>query len=204
MGTVDLIDFEILCEEHGQEKYADMPAGRIERYAGQVPEELLAIWRQYGLTSHGQGEVWFTNPEDYTEIVQAFFGREQPFLVFARTSFGHLKAILRGQLYTILPQIALAQHGHDVRIFPTLVSSGLIRPHSEAHAEHQRALQALGPLTSRQMYGYVPMLALGGEGTLEENQVVPLQEYLLMVAGVATQAVREGWDPLGRKHTSET
>lgn len=199
MTSVDLIDFEILCEEHGHEQYANMPAELIERYAGQVPEELLAIWAQYGLTSHGQGEVWFTNPEDYAEVIQAFFGREQPFLVFARTSFGHLKAMLRGQLYTILPQIARAVHGHDVRVFPTLVSSGLIRPHSAAHAEHQQALQALGPLTSEQMYGYVPTLPLGGEGTLEETQVVPVHEHLLMVAGIATDAVREGWDPLGLK-----
>ncbi|MFC4424841.1 GAD-like domain-containing protein [Deinococcus navajonensis] len=200
---MDLIDYEILCEEHGHEQYAEMPAQLMEKYAGQVPAELLAIWAQYGLTSHGQGEVWFTNPEDYTEIVQAFFGPERPFLVFARTSFGHLKAILRGPLYTILPQIALAKRGNDLSVFPTLVSSGLISPWSAAHAEHQQALRALGPITSEQMYGYVPMLALGGEGTLEETQVVRVHEYLRLVAQVATQAVREGWDPLGTRPTSE-
>lgn len=47
------------------------------------------------------------------------------------------------------------------------------------------------------------MLALGGEGTLEETQVVPVHEYPLMVAQVATQAVREGWDPLGTRNTPE-
>lgn len=36
MGTVDLIDFEILCDEQGQEKYADMPADLMTKYAGQV------------------------------------------------------------------------------------------------------------------------------------------------------------------------
>lgn len=196
-ADVDLVYYDLLCEEHGREPYAPIPAGHLDKYAGQVPDLLLAIWERHGLTAHGQGEVWFTNPDEYQDLIQAFFGPDRPFIVFSRTSFGRLRAFLDGQIYTIHPQIARAIHSHDAHVFDALICSGLVSPSSAFHEEHQQALTALGPLTAEQMYGSVPPLALGGEGTLADTQIVPLREYLFRVARVATAALRDGWDPLG-------
>ncbi|WP_019011424.1 GAD-like domain-containing protein [Deinococcus aquatilis] len=194
---VDLLRYELLEERFGSEKYADVTLETLEKYQGKVPELLLAIWERYGLTSHGQGELWFTNPDDFTDIVQAFFGDQHPFIVYARTSFGRLWAILDDRLYTIHPQIACAIYGHKLEVFDTLMSSGLVSTSSDFHTEHLKALKKLGPLKADQMYGYVPVLALGGNGSLKETKIVQMREYLFMVADIATTARREGWNPLG-------
>lgn len=196
-GHVDLFDYERLCSKHGREKYAEVNAETLEKYRGKVPELLLAIWERHGLTSHGQGELWFTNPDDFTDIVQAFFGNQYPFIVYARTSFRRLWTILDDRLYTIHPQIARAIYGHKLELFDTLMSSGLISASSDFHTEHVKALKQFGPLKADQLYGAVPVLPLGGNGSLEETQVVQLREYLFMVADIATAALREGWNPLG-------
>ena len=117
----------------------------LEKYQGKVPELLLAIWERHGLTSHGQGELWFTNPDDFTDIVQAFFGDQYPFIVYARTSFGRLWAILDDRLYTIQPQIARAIYGHKLEVFDTLMSSGLVSTSSDFHTEHLRRSKNLAP-----------------------------------------------------------
>jgi hypothetical protein len=189
---VDLFDYERLCNKHGSQKYADVTLETLEKYQGKVPELLLAIWERHGLTSHGQGELWFTNPDDFTDIVQAFFGDQYSFIVYARTSFGRLWAILDDRLYTIHPQIARAIYGHKLEVFDTLMSSGLVSTSSDFHTEHLKALKKLGPLKADQMYGYVPVLALGGNGSLKETKIVQMREYLFMVADITTSAVREG------------
>ncbi|THF69904.1 DUF1851 domain-containing protein [Deinococcus sp. Arct2-2] len=194
---IDLLHFEILTEEFGCDPYEDVLPATLQTYQHSLPAVLLAIWENHGLTSHGQGELWFTNPDDFKEIIRAFFGPQREFLVFARTSYGDLYAVLQEQLYLIHPQIARAMHFGEWELLEPMISGTLIREGSQTHREHLRALKKLGPLKADQMYGYVPVLALGGNGSLKETKIVPLREYLLMVADIATSAVREGWNPLG-------
>lgn len=194
---VDLFDYERLCSKHGSEKYAEVNAETLEKYRDQVPELLLAIWERHGLTSHGQGEIWFTNPDEFTDIVQAFFGDQQPFVVFARNSYGELYGFLTDRIYVIQPQIVRAIHQGKVSDFDTFLSGVLIIPYLDFHKEHLLALKKLGSLKADQLYGYVPMLALSGNGSLKETKIVQMREYLFMVADIATSAVREGWNPLG-------
>lgn len=193
--TDDLVFFEILCKEHEWHKYADVPKGLIEKYAGVLPDFLLAIWERHGFTSHGEGEIWLTNPDDFTDTIRAFFGKEYPFLVYARHSFGFMYAVLKDKIYVIHPQISRAQYRGEIEIMPAQILN--ILDSGPAHKSHLRALKKFGPINSDQMYGYVPMLALGGDGSLKETQIVQMYEYLYLVADVATEAVRNGWDPLG-------
>lgn len=195
---VNLFDYEVLSEEHGCQPYAAVSPDTIEKYRGKVPETLLAIWERHGLTSHGEGQLWFTNPDEFADIIEALFGQTRPFIVYARDSFGRMSAVLGDRLYAIHSQIARAIHGNRTDVFDTTISSGLIRPQSNFYREHQQALRKLGPIQADQMFGYVPVLALGGEGTLEETQVVQMHEYLLMVADLAIAALQRGWDPLGQ------
>lgn len=187
--------FNKLCERHEWHKYADVPVELIGKYAGKIPDFLLAIWEQYGFTSHGDGEVWFTNPDDFNDIIQAFFGKDYPFIVFARDSFGMMHAILKEKLYVIHPQVSHAQYMGELELFEIRINS-IIRD-EKGNKYHRAALKKLGPINEEQMYGYIPMLALGGDGSLKETQIVQMNEYLLLVADVATEAVRNGWNPLG-------
>ena len=46
MSRVDLVDFEILCEEHGHEKHAAVPGDLIGRYAARLRRQGRSnFWR---------------------------------------------------------------------------------------------------------------------------------------------------------------
>lgn len=187
--------FEKLCERHEWHKYSDASTELIQRFSGTLPDFILAIWERYGLTCHADGEVWFTNPDDFTDVVRAFFGEKYPFLIFARHSFGYLHAILGNRLYIIHPQIARAKDMGSVELVEIQIKDIIYS--DGRHKDHISALKKLGPINEDQMYGYVPMLALGGDGSLKETRIVQMHEYLLLVADAATDAVRSGWNPLG-------
>ena len=102
---------------------------------------------------------------------------------------------MKDKLYIIYPQQSHAKYMGSMDNFGIFISS--IINDSPRHKNHLAALKKLGPINSSQMYGYVPVLALGGDGSLDETQIVQMHEYLLMTAEIATEAVRNGWNPLG-------
>ena len=91
--TEKLIYFEMLCEEHGCEENTTVSKELLEKYKDRLPKLMLDIWEDYGLTSHGSGEIWFTNPDDFQDIIKSYFGDGYEFIVYARHSFGYLYAI---------------------------------------------------------------------------------------------------------------
>ena len=188
-----IVFFEMLCEENEYRKYSDIHD--IDNYKGKIPDFLIEIWKRYGLTSHGEGEIWFVDPSEFTTIIKGFFGENVGFIAYARHSFGYIYAILEDKLYIIHPQMARAQYMGNLDTLPAQILN--ILDSGPAHKQHLAALKKFGPINSSQMYGYVPVLALGGDGSLDETQIVQMHEYLLMTAEIATEAVRNGWNPLG-------
>jgi hypothetical protein len=193
---IEIRGFDRLCRLHGYKKYADVSSEMIEKYKGILPDFLLAVWEKHGLSSHGEGYIWTVNPDDYSDIIRSFFGKDNQLVVFARNSFGKLYAAKDGQEYRIRPQIGIARYFAEADIDNdfkyTLITLG-----DSEHKEHLKAMKKLGPIDQDHMYGYVPMLALGGDGSLKETKIVKTQEYLMLVAEVVTEANRNGWDPLG-------
>ena len=85
-----------------------------------------------------------------------------------------------------------------------LFKYGLIMLNDEEHKKHLKTLKKLGLIDQDHMYGYVPMLALGGNGSLKETKIVKTQEYLALLADVVIDAKRNGWDPLGLNEEEES
>lgn len=81
---------------------------------------------------------------------------------------------------------------------------GFIRINDEDHKKHLKTQRKLGPIDQDHMYGYVPMLALGGNGSLKETKIVKTQEYLALLADVVIDAKRNGWNPLGLNEEEES
>ena len=195
---MNLLGFEFFVHKYGYQKYADVSPETIEKYKGILPDFMLAVWERYGLSSHGDGYIWTVNPDDYTDIIRDFFGREHKLVVFARDSFGDLWAVKGDEKFKIHTQIALAKHMGKADL-DTLFSAVIIMLDDEEHAEHLKVLKKLGPIDQDHMYGNVPMLALGGDGSLKEKKIVKTREYLALVADTVTEANRNGWNPLGLK-----
>ena len=51
-------------------KEKEMPKEVIEKYKGQVPDEIIEIWENYGLGSFLNGYLRVINPDDYKELVE--------------------------------------------------------------------------------------------------------------------------------------
>ena len=59
-------------------KEKEMPTEIIEKYKGQVPDEVIEIWKNYGLGSFLNGYLRVINPDDYKELIEDtyFSGKE--------------------------------------------------------------------------------------------------------------------------------
>jgi hypothetical protein len=195
LEQIDLASFELFVEDYGCTKYADVPTHLFNQYAGVLPDYMLAIWQRYGFTHHANGFFWIVNPNDYTELLDFLFGKDHGMTVFGRTTFGQMQAIRNdGKKFSISAQTGRAGSVGESPIEYTF-SALILDDRDPRYTDHIAALKKLGLPSVEEIYGYVPALALGGAGTLEETQIVGMHEYLLMVAELAIELNKSGWNP---------
>ena len=68
-------------------KEKEMPKEIIEKYKGQVPDEIIEIWKNYGLGSFLNGYLRVINPDDYKELVEETYFREKESMPLFTTAF---------------------------------------------------------------------------------------------------------------------
>ena len=57
-----------------------MAPAELDALAGQLPPELLAFWREYGLGMWLNGKFQFCHPADYADLVEQIFAGDPDFL----------------------------------------------------------------------------------------------------------------------------
>src|SRR5688572_11015113 len=75
--------------------YRPCSAADAARLAGRVPPVMLEILRREGWCSYRDQVLWLTDPDDWTDVADAWFPGAQ---VFARTAFGDL-CVWDGELF---------------------------------------------------------------------------------------------------------
>ena len=68
-------------------KEKEMPKEIIEKYKGQVPDEVIKIWKNYGLGSFLNGYLRVINPDDYKELVEETYFRGKESIPLFTTAF---------------------------------------------------------------------------------------------------------------------
>ena len=68
-------------------KEKEMPKEIIEKYKGQVPDEIIEIWENYGLGSFLNGYLRVINPDDYKELVEETYFRGKESIPLFTTAF---------------------------------------------------------------------------------------------------------------------
>jgi hypothetical protein len=70
---------------------------KIEKDLQGLPEELIYIWKKYGICSYSDGIWWHTNPRDFDEVVEEWLigtkywePETNPYHVIGRTAYGKL------------------------------------------------------------------------------------------------------------------
>ena len=68
-------------------KEKEMPKEVIEKYKGQVSDEIIEIWENYGLGSFLNGYLRVINPDDYKELVEETYFRGKESIPLFTTAF---------------------------------------------------------------------------------------------------------------------
>jgi hypothetical protein len=168
--------------------YASVPQDILQSYEGKLPAPLLEEWAAVGWCSYGNGLIWLVNPAEYTDVLSDWLEPSDQALVFARTAFGDLYVWRNNEIQHLHTQYARIQSlFDDINFFfefsmcdqdylNTVLEQKLFR----------KALEKLGQLEPNECYGFEPVLALGGSGTLETTTKFALREYLSFLSQVAT------------------
>lgn len=179
-----------------------VPSNKLAYYRGKLPNRLIEYWSAYGLAGYGKGLFWMTEPDDYSEVLNAwlhgteFYGKDR-YYVIGRSAFGELfiwgtktgpSLTIVSNNAMILPSDKSDQIG-DGRAdsmlsnwFASTRRSSLDEDGDDGRPMFERALKALGPLAEDEMYGFVPALVMGGPGRLDHLKKVKVVEHLMFLA----------------------
>ncbi len=183
---------------------ATFPDSSLRKYSGRVPNQLLGYWRRMGLCGFNSGSFWFTNPDDYTDLMAVLLEGKSTFrpeecFVFARSAFGHLHVWCEriGTFYLSVPELRLNFGPPNA-----LMRAGKQELQVGAHLTGRKpfddpsidvlddngnfllkpAQTKLGPLAVDECYGFFPALPLGGSKKLDLLEKVKVHAHLMMVA----------------------
>jgi hypothetical protein len=171
--------------------YATVSQDVLQLYQGLLPEPLLKEWAAVGWCSYEKGFLWLVNPTEFTDVLKDWFEPSDQALVFARTAFGDLFMWRNNEIQYLHTQYARTQSlSDDIEIFFDYFDFSICdHDYFDGALEQKlfpKALEKFGQLEPSECYGFEPVLALGGSGTLETNKKVALREYLSFLSQVAT------------------
>lgn len=158
----------------------------LRRYEGRLPEALLTLWREVGRCAYGDGLLWFSDPEQFRDIVDDWVDFEpEATHVFLRTAFAHLYLWYDGSAYSLdVQRGGLSQVTDDIELLFVLLGDEEIRERILRAPLFAEVNPRLGPLARDECYAFVPALALGGPGTPETVEKVKIREQLGILAQV--------------------
>ena len=139
-------------------KFAAMPEEVIEKYASKVPDELVELWKQYGLGFLLDGYLKIINPEEYVEFVQKtyFRGANNDFDVMTKRMDHFIK---------FLDDDSFLEDFFDIPFYEEVVKE-------------------YGSLDYNQCFGFVPLLVLGGKRDLTNIDKVGIKEHLDLITQI--------------------
>lgn len=155
----------------------------IEKYAGIVPDELIAIWENYGICSFHNGYLRTINPDDYDSILKSsyFLGEKSiPILV---TAFGD---IITWEAGRCIRSVNYRYHNYETmitgfKLFLRLLSDTTFTSRFFAMQAFAEAVERYGELAWDECFGYVPLLALGGPENVDHLKKVKTKEHISLI-----------------------
>ena len=191
-------DFAVFLEDFGPGVCYHTPTDEFfEKYKGVLPDGLLEFWREQGFRSYAKGLFWTVNPEEYAWMVEGWVRpfdamTKADYFIFARTAFGEFYCMSpeSNRVLTISCPNAML---YASKAFFKLVLGGASAVESFFLASDRedfdfidqndkglfaRALKKLGPLAADEVYGFVPLLTLGGETTIDNLQKLRMDVHI--------------------------
>lgn len=155
----------------------------IEEYQGLVPEELVAVWQEYGFGALLDGYLKIINPCEYKEIINMSYFRANLSIPIFVTAFGDIitweeDKYLRMIKYKNGTFKGIAS-GFDF-FWEDLNTDVFCKEFFEIPA-YKEAVDRYGKILYDECFGYVPLLGLGGSEKVENLQKVKIKEHIELI-----------------------
>jgi len=155
----------------------------LSSYRDRLPTTLIAEWQISGFSGFANGFIWLTNPDEM-EYAVAEWDLDLRSLIFGRTAFGDL-FLWDGESVRCLfvHDNAVEWLTDDLKMFfeYSLCDDAFLEEVLR-FSMFQQGVEMLGPVTSGEMYTFVPALVLGGESDAAHLQKVKMREQLLILS----------------------
>jgi len=172
----------------------------IENYKNKLPATLLRFWEKYGFCSFLDGIFSIVDPEEYRGILEEWFSKtsiaqdSNNYHVIARSGYGDLFIWneIAGRSYEINSMNGwIIENDSDNKMdmekqlglfFASKSPCSLDIEDVETDEEiFEAAVEKLGPLTEDEIFGFVPLLVVGGDMVLDNLQKVNIHIHLDLI-----------------------
>ena len=151
-------------------KEKEMPKEIIEKYKGQVPDEVIEIWKNYGLGSFLNGYLRVINPDDYKELIEdTYFSGKESIPLFT-TAFADVITWENNKYIGIIfyreEDFDIIDSGMDF-FFTDIYTEDSLRNDFFDLNLYEKAVKKYGELEYNQSFCFVPLLGLGGKKSVD-------------------------------------
>jgi hypothetical protein len=191
--------FASLLEKFGEPEGAHkVPAAETAEYTGLVPDALLRFWSEHGRGSYANGAFWICDPGPFAPVLREIFTGDPEFdprgmTVVGYSAMGTLLVWDRAkkQVSINLRASTVFNVPPERRISPTtgqpfsddsMIGSFIAGMQYYDELLFSDALRRLGRLDEGEIYGFVPVLQLGGAFAVENLHRVRVAEHASIIA----------------------
>ena len=190
--------FQLFLKKFGQPTASRaIPEAAFPAYEGTLPDCLLSYWREFGWCSFCNGLVWIVDPGLFRGLIKSWLSDMPEFdgadyYVFARSAFGSMYAYrpetgdvirIRTTHSSIVAKRTLGKPTNNKEralqsFFATAQQADFDVVGEDDAPLFARVLDGLGPLTEDEVYGFEPLLALGGSASVSNLKRLRLNVHL--------------------------
>jgi hypothetical protein len=197
----------------------DVPETAFAKYKNKLPDQLLEYWRVAGWSGFADGLFWLVNPEEWDEPMEMMldgtgFLEQDAYHVIARNAFGDLwlwgektgdsLSIISayGMAFPRFNDVLFKKLGKNIKMqyfFGNLNLENVDLLDEKQKYLFKRAYKKLGPLAANEVYGFVPLVGMGGKCVLENLQKLEAGAHMSILAQMTQMRVMPDYSAEAKK-----
>lgn len=166
------------------EKGFEMELQLVRKYETLLPNELMEIWKKYGLANLLDGYLKVINPEEYQELLDETYFRGKLSIPILTTAFGDIITLEEGQYIGLVKykngNFAILAKSFK-RFIQNLADDYFLEKYFQI-SQYAEAVTKMGNLEHDECFGYVPLLGLGGSEKVDNLSKVKIREHIELIA----------------------
>lgn len=169
------------------ENYEEVEQDVINLYRNKIPKKLLDIWKEYGFGSFMDNYIKIINPNEYNELLIDSYFRGRESIPVMLTGFGDIITWEKNRYLGIVKYrkgtFDIIEDGFEY-FLNDIIDSEYVRDFLD-NSQYKEAIIENGKLNFEECFGYVPLLALGGNEKVENLKKVKIKEHIKLITELA-------------------